>query len=76
MITEAEEKTNGNFDEKELADFREQLRLKYDRDQRTKAVVEAWNKFQAFCKEQRCSFNPILIATERSNTFQFQINAE
>jgi len=67
---------NGEFTEAELAQLKSQIAEKQDREQRTKIVIEAWNRFQALCKEQRCTFSPVFIATERGNTFQFQINAE
>lgn len=65
-MIETIERINGDLDEKELADFRAQLRIKHDREQRLTQAQQYFTEFSEKLKSVRCAFGIKVIPTQQS----------
>lgn len=75
-MIETIEKTNEEFTEAELADFKAQLTAKQDRNKRLAQAQEILNKALMQIRELRCNVNFMMILTQQGNMPQVQITVE
>lgn len=73
---EEDVKSNGEFDQKDLAEFKLQLEQKRDREQRLAQAQETFNKALLQIRELRCNVNFMMILTQQGNVPQVQITVQ
>lgn len=73
MLGTLEQENNGGLNDVELTEFKNQLALKKDRDERIRQAIEAWQVFNLALSRVRCSIVPQMSTMQQGNIFQVQL---